>query len=204
MVKDNINLSGEFSILCSVYKYVYVCKACCSVAVLWRCIPLSLPLQPWQTSMSNQSQCMLRSPVWLDSSARSMVCQSLSSAGRKTAVRWTPRTRGWIKPHHGLTLIRDSSTLQVIYQVSSCLFPSVLYLFFSLVGTLFCLQVFCRLQECVTRTVESSAVWPITVQEWNTAPRHSSLFQVVIFNESHIYILWADRSKDAHPHCRLT
>ncbi len=202
MVKDNINLSGEFSILCLVYKYV--CTWYCMLLCSWRYIPLSLPLQPWQTSMSNRSRYMLRSLVWLDSSARSMVCQSLSSAGRKTAVRWTPRTRGWTKPHHGLALIRDSSTLKVIYQASLCLFPSILYVFFSLVGTLFCPQVFCRLQECVTRTVESSAVWPITVQEWNTVPRHSSLFQVVIFNESHIYILWADRSKDTNPHSRLS
>lgn len=68
------------------------------------------------------------------------------------------------------------------------------YIFFlslSLVGTLFCLQVFCRLRECVTRTVESSAVWLITALEWNTAQRQSSLFQVVIFHESYIYILWA-------------
>lgn len=35
----------------------------------------------------------------------------------------------------------------------------------SLVGSLSCRQVFCRLREYVRRTVESSAVWPTTVPE---------------------------------------
>lgn len=73
-----------------------------------------------------------------------------------------------------------------------CFLLSYIFFFLSLVGTLFCLQVFCRLQECVTRTVESSAVWLITALEWNTAQRQSSLFQVVIFHESYICILWAN------------
>lgn len=70
---------------------------CSCVVMLWPYMSppsSSLPLQPWQTSMSNQIPFMPRSPAWPDSSARSMVCQSLSSAGKKTAVRWTPRTKG--------------------------------------------------------------------------------------------------------------
>lgn len=58
---------------------------------------LSLLPQLWQISMSNQSQCTLRSLVWPDSSARSTVCQSPSSAGKKTVVQWTPRMRGWTR-----------------------------------------------------------------------------------------------------------
>lgn len=48
----------------------------------------------------------------------------------------------------------------------------------SLVGTLFCPPVFCRLQGCVWRTAGGSAAWPTTAQEWNTARRRSSRFQV--------------------------
>lgn len=79
-------------------------KLCCD-EMTWQ--PRSIPLQPWQISMSNQSQYMLRSLVWLDSSARSMVCQSPSSAGRKTAARWTPRTRGWTNADRCLILMRQ-------------------------------------------------------------------------------------------------
>lgn len=70
-----------------------------------------------------------------------------------------------------------------------CFLLSCILLFsLSLIGTLFCPRGFCRLQECVTRTAESSAVWLITVQGWNTVLRHFSLFQVGIFDKSHIQI----------------
>lgn len=151
---------------------------------------LSLPLQPWQTSMSSQSQYMPRSLVWLDSSARSTVCQSLSSAGKKTAARWTPRTRGWTSAHHSLMLgwrhftghSPRSNHVSFLLLLSSFFFSP------SPVGTLFCPQVFCRLRAYVARIVESSAAWHITVQEWNTVQRQSSLFQVAIVHQSHISI----------------
>lgn len=61
--------------------------------------PLPLP-QPWQTSTSSRSRCTPRSPARPGSSARSTVCPSPSSAGRKTAFQWTPAMRGRSRAAH--------------------------------------------------------------------------------------------------------
>lgn len=117
VVKDKIKSGGRMLHAVSINMHVWCKKLHCEVMTdshpcprppipdpvppsLTLSPPPSLPLQPWQTSTSSQSRCTPRSPAWPGSSARSTVCQSPSSAGKKTAVQWTPAMRGWSRAAH--------------------------------------------------------------------------------------------------------
>lgn len=99
-VKDEIKLGGRIFHAVSINMHVW-CKQPGSKPhcdVMTDSPPLSL--QPWQTSTSSLSRWMPRSPAWPGSSARSTDCRSPSSAGKKTAVQWTPVTRGGSRAAH--------------------------------------------------------------------------------------------------------
>lgn len=182
VVKDTINLKGQFSIL-----YHVVVLSAARLVALKLCFDLISP------SPSFYSHGRLPCP------ARVGTCWGVrrgeipvpdprpARACHQLGERQTPSGhQGWeVGPNHIMAWrLLETAALYRSFNRSLCICYLLSYICFSLslslIGTLFCRQGFCRLQACVKKTVEGSAVWHITVQEWNTARRHFLPFQVLL------------------------